>query len=406
MTRQEAVFLEKRTISLIIGSGGLLTTVKKALSRAGNMRWQIPSADNIQAQADYLTRHPVPSDFKGIIFTDKAGNWLPIANAGYLIYWCDTGQVPVGTMGMSEQMLRMSVSDFVRTYWGINIVDKRLVVDILQNKVRDTAVLLPITSNTGGVGKTTSSRQLADRAAQVGLRVLLIDGNIRQSSQRSFFDPRQDKPLHTIADWRPGMQAQVGANRGRDLGVPYDVCFAPPAGIGVDWQLYRQYISAARRLWDFVVLDLDRISADDLDDGDNIANGLLLPYIHAGDPCLVIVKAGRQTQIDALNLLTAFAQHRLPRELIGIKDTVPVGLSNYRRLDYTRYGTFLGTEYQTIEASNHIANGDVRWDDSGIAFVRENVLNWVLPDRGFNPDKFNLNANEDAKKKWKGFGRK
>ena len=87
---------------------------------------------------------------------------------------------------MSEQMLRMSVADFARTYWGIQLADKRLVVDILQNKVKETAVLLPITSNTGGVGKTTSSRQLADRASQAGLRVLLIDGNIRQSSQRVF----------------------------------------------------------------------------------------------------------------------------------------------------------------------------------------------------------------------------
>ena len=402
MTHQEAVLLEKRTISLIIGSGGLLTTIKKALTRAGNMRWQVPAADNIQAQADYLIRHPVPSGSKGIIFTDRAGNWLPIANAGYMVYWCNTGQIPVGAMGMSEQMLRMSVADFARTYWGIQLADKRLVVDILQNKVKETAVLLPITSNTGGVGKTTSSRQLADRASQVGLRVLLIDGNIRQSSQRSFFDPRQDKPLHTIADWRPGMQVQVGANRGRDLGVPYDICFAPPAGVGVDWQIYRQYIQAARRLWDFVVLDLDRISADDLDDRENIANGLLLPYIQSGDPCLVIVKAGRQTQIDALNLLTALAEHHLPKELIGIKDTVPVGLQGYRRLDYTRYGTFLGTEYQTVEASNHIANGDVRWDDPGLAFARENILNWALPDRGFNPERFNPNAKNSEGKKGRG----
>ena len=114
MTHQEAVLLEKRTISLIIGSGGLLTTIKKALTRAGNMRWQVPAADNIQAQADYLVRHPVPSGFKGIIFTDRAGNWLPIANAGYMVYWCNTGQIPVGAMGMSEQMLRMSVADFAR----------------------------------------------------------------------------------------------------------------------------------------------------------------------------------------------------------------------------------------------------------------------------------------------------
>ena len=96
---------------------------------------------------------------------------------------------------MSEQMLRMSVADFARTYWGIQLADKRLVVDILQNKVKETAVLLPITSNTGGVGKTTSSRQLADRASQAGLRVLLIDGNIRQSSQRSFFRPETGQAI-------------------------------------------------------------------------------------------------------------------------------------------------------------------------------------------------------------------
>lgn len=402
MTHQEAVILEKRTISLIIGSGGLLSTVKKALTRAGNTRWRIPAADNIQAQADYLVRHPVPAGFKGLIFTDRTGNWLPIAEAGYIVYWCEPGRIPVGTMGLTESMLRMSVADFARTYWGAAPPDKRLVVDVLRNKTRDAAVLLPVTSNTGGVGKTTTCRQLADRASQAGLRVLLIDGNIRQSSQRSFFDPGQNMPLRTIADWRPGMQAQVGANRGRDLGVPYDVCFAPPSGVGVDWPMYRQYIQAARRLWDFVVLDLDRISADDLNDGDDIANGLLLPYIQSGDPCLLIVKAGRQTQTDALNLLAAFAEHRLPRELVGIKDTVPVGLTDYRRLDYTRYGTFLGTERQTIEASNHIANGDVRWDDPGLAHARESVLNWALPDRGFDPDRFRPADGDGGKGKGRG----
>lgn len=398
MTPWEAVFLEKRTISLIIGSGGLLSVVRKALLNAGNRRWRVPAADMFQAQEDYLVRHPVPDDCKGIIFTNTSGNWLRIANAGYLVYWCETGQIPVGTMGLTDAMLRMSVADFIMQHWGVSVVDRRLVADVLQNKTRETAVLLPITSNTGGVGKTTSSRQLADRAAQTGMNVLLIDGNVRQSSQRSFFDPRQDKPLRTIADWRPGMPVQSGANRGRDLGVPYDVCFAPPSGVGTDWTVYRPYIVAARRLWDFVVLDLDRISADDLDDGDSIANGLLLPCIRSGDPCLVIVKAGRQTQIDALNLLSAFAEHQLPKGLIGIKDTVPIGLQGYRRLDYTRYGTFLGTERQTVEASNHIANGDLRWEDPGISAVRENVLAWAMPDHGFDPKRFTQGGNDDAGK--------
>lgn len=88
------------------------------------------AADNIQAQADYLVRHPVPSGFKGIIFTDRAGNWLPIANAGYMVYWCNTGQIPVGALGMRRTDATHERGRFRTDLLGNPAcLDKRLVVD-------------------------------------------------------------------------------------------------------------------------------------------------------------------------------------------------------------------------------------------------------------------------------------
>lgn len=340
--------------SLIIGHGGILDVLR---SKVPEQRWRVPAGEDFAAQADFLTRHPVRPGRQGIVFTNLPGNWMPVADAGWTIYWIDRGQIPIGAQALPEYFMDRSITDFVHEFWRIQTIDKRLVGDIILNRTRQTAPMIIVTSNTGGVGKTVSSRRLCERAREKGLRPLLIDGNMRQSSQRSFFDPGQRMPARTIADWRPGMAAQYGANSGRMFNIGYDVSFAPPAGAMVSWDHYRAYIEEARKLWDFVVLDLDRISADDLQDSTTAAGGMVVPYVLAGDLCLVIVKAGVQTQGDALNLLSAFPRYGLPRECIGIKDTVPVGMTDYRPLDYSRYGIFLGVEYQTVEAGNLIASG-------------------------------------------------
>lgn len=372
-------------VALIIGDSRLLTVLR---SHVPEQRWRAPVAGDYAAQADFLIRHPVPSDKKGFVLTNMLGNWLPVADAGWTVYWCEQGQVPVGAQPLPNSFIGRSITDFIREFWGITSIDKRIVGDVLLNRVRPLAQLLPVTSNTGGVGKTVTCRRLAERASAMRMRTLLIDGNMRQSSQRSFFDPARTHNVTTIASWRAGMKAQRGANPGKLFEVSYDLTFAPPVGTSVDWNWYREYIEEARKLWDFVILDLDRISADDLTDQSTAASELIVPYLQSGESCLVIVKAGRQTQGDAMNLLSAFRAHGLPRECIGIKDTVPVGMSEYQHFDYSSYGTFLGTEYQSTEASNHIAAGDSNWADPQLDFVREQVLAWSLPDKGFNPEQF------------------
>lgn len=380
--------------SLIIGQGGLLDVLR---DRVPMRRWRIPASEDFAAQSDFLKQHPLKPGQHGTIFTNMPGNWLPLADMGWKIYWADTGQIPVGTQSFPSYLLNRSVTDFIKEFWGIEVIDKRLIGEIMLGRTRQMAPMIIVTSNTGGVGKTVSSRRLCERAAEMKLHALLIDGNMRQSSQRSFFDPAHNMRVRTIADWQPGMPPQRGANPGRMLNVGYDLSFAPPAGITVTWEHYRKYIEEARKKWDFVVLDLDRISADDLSDRDTAAGGMVVPYVLAGDTCLVIVKAGRQTQGDALNLLSAFPRYGLPRECIGIKDTVPEGLQNYQTLDYTRYGLFLGTEYQSTQTSNRIAAGESNWSDPKLDFVREKILEWVLPNHGFTPAKY---ASKPKKKGW------
>lgn len=367
-------------VVLIIGGGSLLEVLKSSVPER---RWRVPAGDRADEQAEFLTRNPVPPGKHGIVLTTEAANWLNVARAGWSVYWCAPSQMPVGTRALPDSYMSGSVAEMAYGLWRLNVPDKRLVIDVMNGNMRTSATLLMVTSNTGGVGKTVTCRRLAERAAAQRIPTLLVDGNVRQSSQRSFFDPAQTLPLRTIADWRPGDKPQHGATHGRQFNVGYDIAFAPPTGVDVTWDTYRKYIEQARRLWQFVIVDLDRISAGDLNDPDTAAGSLVVPYVTSGDLCLVVVKAGRQTQGDALNLLGAFPRANLPRECVGIKDTVPDGFTGYQRLDYSRFGTFLGTEYQTLATGNRIASGESNFPDPNLDAVREQVLAWALPGRGF-----------------------
>lgn len=369
-------------VCYIVGGGHLSDTLRRELPDA---RWRVPSGRDPVEQAHWLTTRPVPPGRHGFVFASQSAPWAQVRDAGWRVYWVGDGREPFGTEPLPAVALQAPVSDLAYRFWHVRVADKRLVIDVIEGRTRRAGTVLCVTSNTGGVGKTVSSRRLAERAAQQGLATLLVDGNMLQSSQRSFFDPAHNKPLATIHEWR-GDDARNAVNRGRTLGVPYDVTFAPPVGVTVAWGDYMSFIREARKLWQFVVLDLDRISAADFNDPSTAATNVVQPFVTGGDPMLLIVKAGVQTQGDALGLLAAFPDAGLPRELVGIKDTIPVEMDGqYHRLDYTRYGTFLGAERQSAQAGQLIARGESGWSDPGLDVVRERVLAWALPDAGFDP---------------------
>lgn len=374
-------------VSLIIGGGPLLGLLAQ---RIPEKRWRVPGGGEPDVQARFLAEHRPPNG-QGYVFVDQPGNWLMVANAGWRIYWCHASQVPVGCMPLPDNVLNHSVNDMAQRFWEVGINDKRLVGDVLLGREDPMGVLLCVTSMSGGVGKTVTSRRLCERAGELGIPSLLVDGNMLQSSQRSFFDPQRRMNVRSIADWRRGKQPTSGANPGRKFfNVQYDVAFAPPTGVVIPWERYAEYVEAARKRWQFIVVDLDRISAADLDDDQTAAGALLVPWVRSGDLVLFSVKAGQQTQADAMSVFQTLPGHGLPRECVGIKDSIPAGMSDndYQQFDYSQYGLFFGAERQTTQSGELIANGQSNWPDPELDWVREKVLDWALPNRGFDPEQF------------------
>lgn len=369
-------------VALIIGDGELLRILKEAVPERS---WRTPAGRDAQSQAAFLATHPVPEGRKGWVFTDVAANWTQVSQAGWTVVWCRPGQVPLGAMPMTDAALERSIRDMGERFWHVQIPDRRLVGDILLGHMNDMAVCLSVTSVTGGVGKTTTAKRCAERAAEMGIPTLLIDANRLQSSVRSFFDPMRRMPVRTIADWNEGDRPQEGANPGKKFGVRYDICFAPPTGVDVDWRHYHDYIQKARRLWRLVIVDFDRVSPADFDTGDTAASEIITPLLRTGEPTLFIVKAGRQTQGDALTMLRRMPELGFPRECVGVKDTIPEGMESYHRIDYRRYATWLGAEHQTTQAGELLAEGKSNWPDPELDTVRERVLDWAMPDAGFDP---------------------
>lgn len=372
-------------VALIIGGGDLLDTLKRRLPERA---WRVPCGGDAQQQARFLAEHPV-GEGRGWVFASESANWVPASQAGWRIYWCRAGQVPVGTMELPPAALDGSVRSMLKSFWGVDAADKRLVGDLLLGRRQHSGTVLYVTSGSGGVGKSTSSRRLCERAAQMGVSSLLVDANPLQSSQRNFFGGRNLLDVRTISDWTPGDEhAQRGANQGRGFNVGYDLTFAPETGQSVPWEHYAQYIQTARKLWQFVVVDLDRISPLDLDDPSTAAGALVAPGVTGGDLVLVPVKLGMQTQRDAMNLLAAFPRHGLPGECVGIKEVLPIGMSDHRPYDYAPYGTYLGAERQSVDAERRIERCESNWADANLDLVRERVLAWALPDRGFDPKRY------------------
>lgn len=370
--------------TVIIGDGPLLTTLRQHLPERA---WRVPAGDTPAQQARFLTEHPATGRRMDVL-TDAPADWTGPSRAGWNVWWCATGQVPLGATPLTDDMLAAPVCDLAARFWNdTSMADRRTVADLMRGDTTRPGIVLPVTSVTGGVGKTLTARRLAERAAQMRVRTLLVDGNMRQSSQRSFFDPSRTMRVTTIMDWRGG-DPRKGANPGRTLHTPYDVAFAPPLGMTVTWGHYQSFIDTARRMWGLVIVDLDRISMADLNTPDTAASSIVARYARAGQPVLFIVKAGRQTQADAMGLLSHLPGMGLPRECVGVKDTLPIGMDDYTPCDYSQVATFLGMERQTRAAEARIDKGENGWDDPELDLARERTLAWAVPDGGFDPARY------------------
>ena len=374
-------------VRLLVGTGGLIGELQSCIPAK---YWQVTESTSPEAVIDALLANSSHAP-EGTVFVNVSANWAEAQRAGWRIVWCGSRtHPPVGTIPLPRNMQEMALADFAERFWRVHITDRRRVIDIIAGRVSQVSPVMFVTGGSGGISKTVTARRLAERSAAKRIPTLLVDANATQGSQWSYF--REPAEARTIADWQIGDRPTAGANRGRDLGVGYDMCFAPPASVRVPWRNYRDYIARARELWHFVVVDLDHITADMLEDEDTAAGALLTPGLKGGDLCQYIIKAGVQTEADGMRVLGPMLDAGIPRENIGIKLVAPEGVDlsgveEYRD-KFSKYGVFLGVDTFSNQAGMHLMNGDNNWPDPLLDHTREETLKWAFPESGFTPEKF------------------
>lgn len=155
-----------------------------------------------------------------------------------------------------------------------------------------SAHIVFITSGSGGVGKSTSARMLAQSLALAKYRTVLVDANPGQQSQRSYagyttsLEDVNKLPNDLI---RPitGKTAYATLPGPRYPQDP-ELVF-----------LYNDLTVGLMHVCDYIIVDMDRIDQSLLDDPATIAGGMLKPFVRNFDTVSILFRAGQTgSQID------------------------------------------------------------------------------------------------------------
>ncbi len=152
--------------SLIIGHGGILDVLdiegpRTALEGARRRGFRSPGRLPDKA--------PVRPGRQGMCSRKPPGNWMPSPMQAGQSTEIDRGQIPIGAQALPEFHGPKHHGFRPRV---LADTDNRQASGrrIILNRTRQTAPMIIVTSNTGGVGKTVSSRRLYERARKKGLR--------------------------------------------------------------------------------------------------------------------------------------------------------------------------------------------------------------------------------------------
>jgi Mrp family chromosome partitioning ATPase len=250
-------------------------------------------------------------------------------------------------------------------------------------------------SGKGGVGKSTTSLQLANVAAEAGLRVVLIDGNSGQGDLRTYLRLNRTN-LPTMYDAAIGSikdailtPATINANREENLGeIKFAFIGAPPDDINdpsiVTDALYRDVIHFARRNADLVIMDTQIVESSDRT---GVVNMLLLPAL-VHDAWGIGVADMSTVGVNNLNnRLRKFINEGVPtsRLMVVINQVHPEQMEMAAKaVNYFRnLGTFLGAVEADINVKHDMNAGRINSNNPQLRAVMSKALLRITGNEAF-----------------------
>lgn len=253
-------------------------------------------------------------------------------------------------------------------------------------------------SGKGGVGKSTSSLQMAHVAAAAGLRVILIDGNSGQGDLRTYLRlNRTSLPTVYDAAIRSIRSAVltpdiINQNREDVLGrVNFAFIAAPPDDINdpavVTNQLYLDVISFARRNADLVILDTQIIETNDRT---GVVSQILLPAL-VHDAWGLGVTDMSNTGVNNLNgRLRTFIKNGVPTDRLMVMvnkvdpEQEPVAATMPRY--FSGVGHYLGTIATDLDVQQDMNAGRINIGSQDLRTLMSKALLRVTGNEAFRAE--------------------
>nr|WP_231704695.1 AAA family ATPase [Arthrobacter caoxuetaonis] len=253
-------------------------------------------------------------------------------------------------------------------------------------------------SGKGGVGKSTTSLQMAHVAAAAGLRVILIDGNSGQGDLRTYLRLNRTS-LPTIYDAaikniRSAVLTPDVINQNREdiLGhVNFAFIAAPPDDINdpsvVTNQLYADVIAFARRNADLVIMDTQIIETSDRT---GVVSQILLPAL-VHDAWGLGVTDMSNTGVNNLNgRLRTFIKNGVPQDRLMVMvnkvdpEQEPVAATMPRY--FSSSGYYLGTIATDLDVQQDMNAGRINIGSQDLRTLMSKALLRITGNEAFRAD--------------------
>ena len=250
----------------------------------------------------------------------------------------------------------------------------------------------------GGVGKTTFTAQLGQRAGEAGLRAVVVDANRGQADITTYLRLGR-AGLPTIADAAgSGRYEQAilpadrlnGSRHQRLEPVSFSAILGPPPEKSdprlVTADVYRQMISLARRDADVIVVDTQIAEATDTS---GLIDGLVVPMLAEGAWALAVTDLSTASVKNLHGILGRWRERTVPRDrvLLAVNRADPSTTVDQGELGqaFANVADFVGLVHSNPEMTASLNRGAVRPSAPELLTVLDTVLHRVTGFDEFDP---------------------